>query len=40
MVQSHFTAELFEFLLEEMVHITDTGCELVGQFPFEDELLA
>ena len=26
--------------LEEMVRITDTGCELVGQFPFEDELLA
>ena len=26
--------------LEEMVRITDTGCELVGEFPFEDELLA
>ena len=25
--------------LEEMVRITDAGCELVGQFPFEDELL-
>ena len=26
--------------LEEMVRITDTGCELVGELPFEDELLA
>ncbi len=26
--------------LEEMVRITETGCELVGVFPFEDELLS
>ena len=25
--------------LEEMVRITDSGCELIGQFPFEAELL-
>ncbi len=25
--------------LEQMVRITDTGCELVADFPFEDELL-
>jgi hypothetical protein len=25
--------------LEEMVRITDTGCELVGRFPFEEQLL-
>ncbi len=26
--------------LEEMVRITDSGCELIGRFPFEAELLA
>jgi len=26
--------------LEEMVRITEFGCELVGQFPFEEELLS
>jgi len=26
--------------LEEMVRITESGCELVGRFPFEEELLA
>lgn len=25
--------------LEEMVRITDSGCELIGRFPFEEELL-
>ena len=25
--------------LEEMVRITESGCELVGRFPFEEELL-
>lgn len=25
--------------LEEMVRITETGYELIGEFPFEDELL-
>ena len=26
--------------LEQMVRVTDNGCELLSQFPFEDELLA
>jgi len=26
--------------LEEMVRINESGCELVGRFPFEEELLA
>ena len=26
--------------LEETVRITESGCELVGRFPFEEELLA
>ena len=25
--------------LKEMVRITESGCELVGRFPFEEELL-
>ena len=26
--------------LEEMIRSTDSGCELIGRFPFEEELLA
>ena len=25
--------------LEEMVRLTETGCELVANYPFEDEVL-
>lgn len=33
------TPLILDTKLEEMVRITEKGCELIGVFPFEDDLL-